>query len=109
MAFRVPTANVSVVDVTLNIEKSASYDDIKAAIKAASEGPMKGYLGYTEDMVVSSDFLSDPRSSVFDANAGLALDPNFVKLVSWYDNEYGYSNRVLDLISHVDEVSGGKF
>lgn len=110
MAFRVPTANVSVVDVTLNIVKSASYEEVCAAIKNASESPMmKGYLGYTEDMVVSSDFLSDPRSSIFDAKAGLALDSNFVKLVSWYDNEYGYSNRVLDLITHVDEVSEGKF
>jgi len=101
MAFRVPTANVSVVDVTLNLEKSCSYNDIKAAMKAASEGEMKGILGYTEDAVVSSDFVSDPRSSIFDATAGIAMDKNFVKLVSWYDNECGYSNRVLDLIQHM--------
>jgi glyceraldehyde 3-phosphate dehydrogenase len=105
MAFRVPTANVSVVDLTVQLSKSAKYADIKAAVKAASEGPMKGVLGYTEDMVVSSDFVSDTRSSIFDANAGIALTDNFVKLVSWYDNECGYSNRVLDLISHMDKVS----
>ena len=109
MAFRVPTSNVSVVDVTLNLTKSASYDEIKAVMKAASEGQMNGYLGYTEDAVVSSDFVSDPRSSIFDATAGLSLDKHFCKLVSWYDNECGYSNRVLDLITHVDTVSGGKF
>ncbi|CAI5533245.1 unnamed protein product [Closterium sp. Naga37s-1] len=91
MAFRVPTPDVSVVDLTVRLEKGASYDDIKAAIKAASEGPLKGYLGYTEDDVVSTDFLGDPRSSIFDAKAGIALTPNFVKLVSWYDNEWGYS------------------
>jgi glyceraldehyde 3-phosphate dehydrogenase len=105
MAFRVPTANVSVVDLTVQLAKSAKYADIKAAVKAASEGPMNGVLGYTEDMVVSSDFVSDTRSSIFDANAGIALTDNFVKLVSWYDNECGYSNRVLDLISHMDKVS----
>jgi len=105
MAFRVPTANVSVVDLTVQLSKSAKYADIKAAVKAASEGPMNGILGYTEDMVVSSDFVSDTRSSIFDANAGIALTDNFVKLVSWYDNECGYSNRVLDLISHMDQVS----
>lgn len=102
MAFRVPTANVSVVDLTCVLEKGAKYNDIKAAIKAASEGEMKGVLGYTEDAVVSSDFVSDPRSSIFDANAGIALTDNFVKIVSWYDNECGYSNRVLDLIKHMD-------
>ena len=105
MAFRVPTANVSVVDLTIQLEKSAKYSDIKDAIKAASEGEMKGVLGYTEDMVVSSDFVSDTRSSIFDANAGIALTDDFVKVVSWYDNECGYSNRVLDLISHMDAVS----
>lgn len=109
MAFRVPTPNVSVVDVTLNLEKSATWSEIKSAMKAAAEGPMNGYLGYTEDAVVSSDFVSDTRSSIFDANAGLALDDKFVKLVSWYDNEYGYSNRVLDLITHMDTTSGSKF
>jgi glyceraldehyde 3-phosphate dehydrogenase len=102
MSFRVPTANVSVVDLTVVLEKGAKYADIKAAVKAASEGEMKGILGYTEDLVVSSDFVSDTRSSIFDANAGIALSDNFVKLVSWYDNECGYSNRVLDLIKHMD-------
>lgn len=104
MAFRVPTANVSVVDLTVTLEKGAKYDTIKQAIKAASEGPMKGVLGYTEDAVVSSDFVSDTRSSIFDANAGIALTDNFVKLVSWYDNECGYSNRVLDLVTYMDSV-----
>jgi len=105
MAFRVPTANVSVVDLTVVLEKGAKYDTIKQAIKAASEGPMKGILGYTEDAVVSSDFVSDTRSSIFDAEAGIALTDNFVKLVSWYDNECGYSNRVLDLVRHMDSSS----
>lgn len=105
MAFRVPTANVSVVDLTVTLEKGAKYDDIKAAVRAASEGPLKGILGYTEDAVVSSDFVSDPRSSIFDAGAGIALTDNFVKLVSWYDNECGYSNRVLDLVRHMDSVN----
>jgi glyceraldehyde 3-phosphate dehydrogenase len=102
MAFRVPTADVSVVDLTCVLKKGAKYDQIKACIKAASEGELKGILGYTEDAVVSSDFVSDPRSSIFDAGAGIALTDNFVKLVSWYDNECGYSNRVLDLILHMD-------
>jgi len=101
MAFRVPTPNVSVVDLTCILEKGAKYSEIKDAIKAASEGPMKGILGYTEDAVVSSDFVSDTRSSIFDANAGIALNDNFIKVVSWYDNECGYSNRVLDLVSHM--------
>lgn len=101
MAFRVPTANVSVVDLTCVLAKGAKYEDIKAAVRAASEGPMKGILGYTEDAVVSTDFVSDPRSSIFDAGAGIALNENFVKLVSWYDNECGYSNRCLDLIEHM--------
>merc|ERR1712070_452819 len=104
MSFRVPTADVSVVDLTCQIEKSASYDEIKACIKEASEGPMAGVLGYTEEQIVSSDFISDPRSSIFDAKAGIALTPNFVKLVSWYDNEWGYSNRVLDLIRKMDSA-----
>jgi len=98
MSFRVPTADVSVVDLTCKLEKSASYDEIKAAVKAASEGPMAGILGYTEEDVVSTDFYSDPRTSIFDAKAGIALTPNFVKLVSWYDNECGYSNKCLDLV-----------
>ncbi len=105
MAFRVPTANVSVVDLTVRLEKSAKYAEICAAIREASKTDMKGILGYTEDEVVSSDFLTDPRSSIFDAKAGIALNDNFVKLVSWYDNEYGYSNRLLDLISHMDKTS----
>ena len=105
MSFRVPTANVSVVDLTVTLTKGAKYDHIKEAVRAASEGEMKGILGYTEDAVVSSDFVSDPRSSIFDANAGIALNDNFVKLVSWYDNECGYSNRVLDLIQHMDNTS----
>lgn len=104
MAFRVPTATVSVVDLTCRIEKGASYDEIKAAIKEASEGEMAGVLGYTEDAVVSSDFITHVETSVFDADAGIALNDNFVKLVSWYDNEWGYSNKVLDLIVHMATV-----
>lgn len=100
MAFRVPTPNVSVVDLTVRLEKPATYDQIKHVIKAAAEGPLKGILGYTEDEVVSSDFNTSSYSSVFDAKAGIALNEHFVKLVSWYDNEYGYSNRVVDLIRY---------
>ena len=102
MSFRVPTANVSVVDLTVNLNKGASYDDIKKTVKAASEGPMKGILGYTEDDVVSSDFIGQTETSVFDAKAGIALSDTFVKLVTWYDNEAGYSSKCLDLISHMD-------
>ena len=98
MAFRVPTPDVSVVDLTVNLEKPASYDEIKAAMKAASEGSMKGVLGYTEDAVVSNDFLSDSRTSIFDAGAGIALTDTFVKVVSWYDNEWGYSTKVVELV-----------
>jgi len=101
MAFRVPTPDVSVVDLTCRLEKPATYDQIKAAIKAASENEMKGILGYTEDDVVSTDFIGDQHSSIFDAKAGISLNDNFVKLVSWYDNEFGYSCRVVDLIKHV--------
>jgi glyceraldehyde 3-phosphate dehydrogenase len=101
MAFRVPTPDVSVVDLTVRLEKGASYEEIKAVIKKASENEMKGILGYTEDEVVSNDFLGDPRTSIFDANAGIALSPNFVKLVSWYDNEWGYSNKLVNLIEHI--------
>ena len=104
MAFRVPTLNVSVVDLTCRIEKAATYEEIKAAVKAAADGPMKGVLGYTEDSVVSSDFIGDARTSIFDAEAGIMLNPNFVKLVSWYDNEWGYSNKVLDMLAHMATV-----
>ncbi|KAL1850693.1 Glyceraldehyde-3-phosphate dehydrogenase [Diaporthe australafricana] len=108
MSMRVPTANVSVVDLTVRIEKAASYDEIKQAIKAAAEGPLKGYLAYTDDDVVSSDMNGNPASSIFDAKAGISLNDNFVKLVSWYDNEWGYSRRVLDLIVHAAKVDGSK-
>lgn len=104
MSFRVPTVDVSVVDLTCRLEKSATYDDICRVVKEASEGTMKGILGYTEDAVVSSDFITDPRTSIFDAKAGIMLNENFVKLVSWYDNEWGYSNKILDLIKHMNTV-----
>jgi len=104
MAFRVPTPDVSAVDLTVRLEKGASYEEIKAAMKAAAEGELKGILGYTEDAVVSTDFLGDPRTSIFDADAGIALSDNFVKVVSWYDNEMGYSYKVCDLILHMDTV-----
>ena len=106
MSFRVPNPDVSVVDLTVRIEQGASYDEIKEAIKTASENELKGILGYTEDEVVSTDFLGDSRSSIFDAKAGISLNPNFVKLISWYDNEYGYSTRVVDLICHAAKVDG---
>ncbi|MEQ9467366.1 MAG: type I glyceraldehyde-3-phosphate dehydrogenase [Ekhidna sp.] len=101
MSFRVPTADVSVVDLTVNLEKPASYDQIKAAMKKAADGEMKGILGYTEDAVVSNDFLGDPRTSIFDAEAGIALTDTFVKVVSWYDNEWGYSTKVTELIEYM--------
>eukprot|EP00959_Pyramimonas_sp_CCMP1952_P337201 7061422-Pyramimonas_sp.AAC.2 len=101
MAFRVPTADVSVVDLTCRIAKEASYDEIMAALESASENEMKGFLGFTTDDVVSADFVGDARSSIVDAKAGIALSGNFVKLVSWYDNEWGYSNRVVDLCAHM--------
>jgi glyceraldehyde 3-phosphate dehydrogenase len=102
MAFRVPTHDVSVVDLTVVLQKEATYDEIKAAVKAASESDQwKGILGYTDEEVVSSDFISDPRSSIFDSKAGIQLTPKFVKLISWYDNEYGYSHRVVDLIKYI--------
>jgi glyceraldehyde 3-phosphate dehydrogenase len=104
MSLRVPTLDVSVVDLTCRIEKAATYDEIKAAVKKAADGELKGILGYTEDEVVSSDFIHEPRTSVFDAKAGIALNPHFVKLVAWYDNEWGYSNKVLDLIAHMATV-----
>ena len=100
MSLRVPTLDVSVVDLTCTLAKDATYDEICAAMKAASEGELKGILGYTEDAVVSSDFLGDPRTSIFDAKAGIQLSPRFVKVVSWYDNEWGYSNKVLELIEY---------
>jgi glyceraldehyde 3-phosphate dehydrogenase len=102
MSFRVPTANVSVVDLTARLSKGASYETICKALKAASEGPLKGVLGYTDEDVVSSDFIGNTNSSIFDVKAGISLTDNFVKLVSWYDNECGYSNRVLDLIIHMN-------
>jgi len=104
MAFRVPTPDVSVVDLTVRLDKPATYDDVKKAIKEASETTMKGIMGYTEDQVVSTDFVGDSRSSIFDANAGISLNNNFVKLISWYDNEWGYSHRVVDLISYIAKV-----
>ncbi len=104
MSFRVPTADVSVVDLTVNLKKPASYAEICAVVKKASEGEMKGILGYTDEMMVSSDFIGDARTSIFDEKAGIALTDTFVKLVSWYDNEWGYSSKVLDLIQHMDSV-----
>jgi len=101
MAFRVPTADVSVVDLTVRLGKEASYEEICATLKAAADGPMKGILGYTDEDLVSTDFIGDQRSSIFDAKAGIQLSKTFVKLVSWYDNEMGYSNRVIDLISYM--------
>jgi glyceraldehyde 3-phosphate dehydrogenase len=106
MSMRVPTANVSVVDLTVRIEKGASYDEIKAVIKKAAEGPLKGILAYTEDELVSTDLNGDTHSSIFDAKAGISLNNNFVKLVSWYDNEFGYSRRVLDLLAYIAKVDG---
>jgi glyceraldehyde 3-phosphate dehydrogenase (phosphorylating) len=106
MAFRIPTADVSVVDLTVRTSKATSYADICKAMKKASETTMKGFLGYTEDPVVSTDFIHDPRSSIFDAEAGIELNSNFFKLVSWYDNEWGYSNRVVDLMLHMAQADG---
>jgi len=107
MAFRVPTVNVSVVDLTCRLAKSAKYEEIKATLKAAAEGPMKGIIGYTEDDVVSSDMIGEPCTCVFDAKAGIALNDHFVKLIAWYDNEWGYSCKVVDLIRHMAVVAGG--
>ena len=104
MSMRVPTLDVSVVDLTVNLAKPAKYEEICAAMKAASEGELKGILGYTDEAVVSSDFLGDTRTSIFDADAGIALTDTFVKVVSWYDNEIGYSNKVLELIEHMYSV-----
>lgn len=108
MSMRVPTLDVSVVDLTVNLSKPATYEEICAAMKAASEGELKGILGYTEDDVVSSDFLHDPRTSIFDAKAGIALTDTFVKVISWYDNEWGYSNKVVDLIEYMYSVDHAK-
>ena len=104
MAFRVPTLDVSVVDLTANLAKPATYEEICKAVKEASEGELKGILGYTDEDVVSTDFIHDPHTSIFDAKAGIALTDTFVKLVSWYDNEWGYSNKVLMLIEHMNKV-----
>ncbi len=100
MSFRVPTMDVSVVDLTVNIAKSATYEEVCRVMKEASEGELKGILGYTEDLVVSQDFVGESRTSVFDANAGIALTDNFIKVVSWYDNEYGYSTKIVDLLEY---------
>jgi glyceraldehyde 3-phosphate dehydrogenase len=108
MAFRVPTPNVSVVDLTARLSKGVKYEEICAAIKEAANGPLKGILGYTDEEVVSTDFIGDTHSSIFDAKAGISLNDNFVKLVSWYDNEYGYSNRVVDLIKYIAKKDHGK-
>ncbi|GAB1858368.1 type I glyceraldehyde-3-phosphate dehydrogenase [Flavobacteriaceae bacterium MHTCC 0001] len=104
MAFRVPTPDVSVVDLTVRTEKSASWDEVKATLKAAADGPLNGVLGYTEEKVVSQDFVSEPQTSVFDAGASIALNDNFFKLVSWYDNEFGYSTKLIDLAQHIASV-----
>ena len=104
MAFRVPTVDVSVVDLTCRLEKGASFEEVKAAIKDASENELAGVLGYTEEGVVSQDFVSEPRTSVFDANASMGLNDNFVKIVSWYDNEFGYSTKLVDLATYINEV-----
>lgn len=101
-----PTIDVSVVDLVVRLEKSATYDEIKAAVRAASEGPMRGVLGYTEEMVVSTDFTGSDYSSIFDAAAGIALNGSFVKLIAWYDNEWGYSHRVCDLLAYAAKVDG---
>ena len=104
MSFRVPVADVSVVDLTVRLKNPATYEDVKAAMKEASEGSMKGILGYTEDEVVSEDFKGDARTSIFDAKAGIALNDNFVKVVSWYDNEWGYSNKLIDLVQEIGKL-----
>ncbi|MDR0485843.1 MAG: type I glyceraldehyde-3-phosphate dehydrogenase [Elusimicrobiota bacterium] len=106
MSMRIPTLDVSVVDLTVNLAKPAKYDEIKSVMKEASEKELKGILGYTEDDVVSSDFIGDPRTSIFDAKAGIALTDTFVKVISWYDNEWGYSSKVLDLIGYMKKVNG---
>ena len=104
MSMRIPSADVSIVDLTCRLEKGASYDEICAAVKEAAEGPMAGVMAYTDEEVVSSDFRTDPHTSIFDAKAGIGLNPNFVKLVAWYDNEWGFSNKMLDLTAYIDSV-----
>ena len=104
MAMRIPSADVSIVDLTCRLEKGATYDEICAAVKAAVDGPMAGVMEYVDEEVVSSDFRTDPHTSIFDAKAGISLNPNFVKLVAWYDNEWGFSNKMLDLTAHIDSV-----
>jgi glyceraldehyde 3-phosphate dehydrogenase len=104
MSFRVPVADVSVVDLTARLKTPATYEEVKAAMKEASEGELKGILGYTEDEVVSEDFKGDARTSIFDAKAGIALNNNFVKVVSWYDNEWGYSNKLIDLVQEIGKL-----
>ncbi len=104
MSMRIPSADVSIVDLTCRLEKGASYDEICAAVKEAAEGSMAGVLAYTDEEVVSSDFRTDPHTSIFDAKAGIGLNPNFVKLVAWYDNEWGFSNKMLDLTAYIDSV-----
>jgi len=106
MAFRVPTTDVSCVDLTCKLDKPATYEQICQKMKEASEGPLKGVLGYTEDNVVSSDFISDARTSIFDAGAGISLNPNFCKVISWYDNEWGYSNKLVELAHHMAKEDG---
>merc|ERR1719150_2517520 len=106
MAFRVPVADGSVVDLTVRLKTATSYEKIAAAMKAAAEGPMKGYLGYTEEEIVSTDIIGDPHSSIFDMKAGLMMGDKFVKVISWYDNEWGYSNRMCDLMTHAAKVDG---
>ena len=106
MSLRVPTLDVSVVDLTVRLEKETTYENICKVMKEASEGDLKGVLGYTEEDVVSSDFIGDPRTSIFDVNAGIQLSPTFVKVVAWYDNEWGYSNKVVELIQHMAKVNG---
>lgn len=108
MSFRVPTLDVSVVDLTVRLEKGATYEEIKTAVKEAADGDLKGILGYTEDEVVSTDFIHDPRTCIFDAKAGISLNDNFVKLVAWYDNEWGYSNKLVDLVSYIGKVDSEK-
>ena len=104
MSFRVPVPDVSVVDLTVKLEKAATYDQVKAAMKEASEGELKGIMGYTEDEVVSQDFLGDSRTCIFDAKAGIALNDKFVKVVAWYDNEWGYSSKLIDLVQELAKL-----